>query len=208
LLSAGCASGEEDGDTTPLVADTPPDTGTPPSDTGTLPATGPEGVDGDGHGADVDCDDTNADVHPGAVEVCDGIDNDCDGGVDGVGAIGTVVNYPDGDGDGFGDGDAPVLACELLADHVEVGGDCDDTNELVNPAERELCDGIDNDCDVTTSETGTVWMGGMRFVSVQAAIDAAPSSGAVVELCDGTYFENLYVDGTIDVADQRSTEAA
>ena len=53
---------------------------------------------------DTDCDDTDATVNPDAAEVCDGLDQDCDGSVD-EGATGTDTWYADTDGDGFGDPD-------------------------------------------------------------------------------------------------------
>ena len=66
-------------------------------------------ADGDGYDADEDCDDNNSLIHAGAVELCDGFDNDCDGTVDeGV----TTTFYADTDGDGFGDPGAPPEACE------------------------------------------------------------------------------------------------
>jgi len=77
-----------------------------------------------------DCDDTNAAINPAATEVCDGVDNDCDGQVDeGLNA--------DADGDGF----TAIGSCTGSAD------DCDDTNAAINPAATEVCDGVDNDCD-------------------------------------------------------------
>lgn len=83
-----------DTDDTDLAADTDPadtdvvdsDTGAPvwDTDTGGVPDTGPDpDLDGDGYTASSDCDDGNEDIHPGAVELCDGIDNDCDTVLDG-----------------------------------------------------------------------------------------------------------------------------
>lgn len=94
-----------------------------------------------------DCNDSFENAHPGAEEICDGIDNDCDGLVDAEDdAVDVPLQFVDADADGFGGG-APVNACELLPDHVEVGGDCDDADDQVNPGAPEICDGVDNNCD-------------------------------------------------------------
>ena len=105
--------------------------------------------DGDGYLSDEDCDDANPQVNPGAPEICDGIDNNCSGEVD-EGVL--LAWYFDLDSDGFGDPDNSTLACSAVSDTVAVAADCDDTNNLVNPAAEELCDGIDNDCDVEIDE--------------------------------------------------------
>ncbi|MEC8424930.1 MAG: MopE-related protein, partial [Myxococcota bacterium] len=101
----------------------------------------------DGYGEDVDCADDDPDVHPGALEICDGIDNNCDGLVD-EGA--TEAYLPDADADGFVDSDAPpVSACERPEGHLpaSAASDCDDADPLTHPGAPEYCDGIDNDCD-------------------------------------------------------------
>ena len=117
--------------------------------------------DGDGHGdagaaptvscaapADTvaladDCDDDEAASFPGHVEVCDALDNDCDGDVDSD-ATDRVTLYADEDGDGFGD--ATVLACAPSDGVVVDDGDCDDGDADVYPGAEEVCDGLDNDC--------------------------------------------------------------
>ena len=92
-----------------------------------------------------DCDDADANVSPGAVEVCDGVDNDCSGEADDD-ATDAVTVYADADGDTYGDPATATLGC---ADEGAANGDdCDDDAPDVNPAAEEVCgDGVDNNCD-------------------------------------------------------------
>jgi hypothetical protein len=74
-----------------------------------------------------DCDDGNGDVYPGAPQICDGLNNDCDDP-----AWPTLpANEVDGDSDG-------LTFC---------AGDCNGSDPAVHPAAGEPCDGRDNDCD-------------------------------------------------------------
>lgn len=100
--------------------------------------------DMDGFTFDQDCDDMNPDVFPGSTELCDGIDNNCDGLID-EGLLTTY--YLDFDGDGFGSGANFIDSCEPVAGYVLMGNDCDDADPMSYPGNAELCDGRDNNCD-------------------------------------------------------------
>ncbi|WP_242121693.1 MopE-related protein [Aestuariivivens sediminicola] len=99
-----------------------------------------------------DCNDADANVNPDATEVCDGIDNDCDGLIDDndPSVTGQTTFYRDSDNDGYGDANDTVQACAAPVGYVSVSGDCNDANMAVNPDATEVCDGIDNDCDGLT----------------------------------------------------------
>jgi MYXO-CTERM domain-containing protein len=115
----------------------------------------PTQVDGDvdAFGAACDCNDANAAAYPGGTEVCDGLDNDCNGTVDGDDAIDAVTWFTDGDGDGDGDAGAPVEGCgQPPANTSTNSDDCDDADPRINPSAVEICDGIDNDCDGTLDD--------------------------------------------------------
>jgi len=106
-------------------------------------------ADGDGFSPDdgEDCDDSDASIHPQAQEICDGLDNDCDGQTDEADASDATTWYADADGDEFGvEGDSQQ-ACDKPAGHTAVAGDCDDGDPQVHPGADEQCDGIDDDCD-------------------------------------------------------------
>ena len=106
--------------------------------------------DGDGFTDTEDCDDTNAAVNPGAAEVCDGLDNNCNGDIDDDPTDGTGY-YVDNDGDGYGaSGGEAVTLCGSPGDsYADNADDCDDTYKHAYPGATERCDGADNDCDGT-----------------------------------------------------------
>ena len=101
---------------------------------------------GSGYSADMtDCDDDDSGVNPGAAEVCDYMDNNCDGNAD-EGA--TIDFYPDNDGDSFGDSNLAYADCEPPLGYTMYGGDCDDEDDDIFPyAYEDMSDTIDNDCD-------------------------------------------------------------
>ncbi len=110
-------------------------------------------ADGDGFSPPEDCNDADDAIHPGAPEICDGRDNDCDGEDDGPDAIDAVTYWADADGDGYGAG-SPERACFAPIAASDNDLDCDDTRADVNPAAVDVCDGvdIDEDCDGTRDQ--------------------------------------------------------
>jgi hypothetical protein len=100
-----------------------------------------------------DCDDTRPSSHPEATEVCNGLDDDCDGVIDEPDADDAFTWYVDDDHDGWGDGTQAIDACYQPTDHVSVRGDCDDTDPAIHPEAGEAADGIDNDCDGEIDES-------------------------------------------------------
>jgi len=103
-------------------------------------------ADADTFAACEDCDDTLDTVFPGATEVCNGRDDDCDGAVD-LGAVDASTWYRDLDGDGHGDAGANVIACAQPPGYTALSDDCDDLNRKAHPGAAEVCDGVDNDCN-------------------------------------------------------------
>ncbi len=113
--------------------------------------TGPIDADGDGFSDTDDCDDADASASPDGAEVCDGVDNDCDGEID-EDADDAQRWYTDADGDGYGDPLASQRVCAPAAGQVADSTDCDDAEATVYPGAQELCDGLDNDCDNSVDE--------------------------------------------------------
>ena len=104
---------------------------------------------------DTDCDDGEAAANPGASEICDGIDNDCDSTADEDDAEDAATWYADADNDGYGDASSSTLACSQPSGHVSDDTDCDDGEAAANPGAAEVCDGIDNDCDGSADNDAT-----------------------------------------------------
>src|SRR5690606_31231611 len=95
---------------------------------------------------DLDCDDQNPDLHPGAPELCDGLDNDCNGVADDMPFF---TYYADNDEDGYGDS---IFALDTCLTATPAGYsindlDCDDNNADINPDAQEIVDSLDNDCN-------------------------------------------------------------
>ncbi|MFL5320788.1 MAG: putative metal-binding motif-containing protein [Myxococcaceae bacterium] len=165
-----------------------------------------------------DCDDANAAIHPGAAEVCDGKDNNCDGFVDeGV----TQTFFRDSDNDGFGDPSAPQNACTPAVGpprYVTNAQDCNDDPNAGGaasfPGAPESCDGKDNDCDgvkdnapkcgprVDQAEVAAVW--GAQTNAINEA--TATISGCIAGTANGSDIPRT-ADTTVKAAGAASIRA-
>ena len=131
----------EDSDSSDGGDDTHPTPDTGPDTDGPEP---PVDSDGDGYSADEDCDDEDSEVYPGAEEICDGIDNNCNELID---EDLEQTWYADADGDGYGDPDSAVSDCNPGSGYTDNSDDCDDTDASVHPGRSDSCNGVDDDCD-------------------------------------------------------------
>jgi hypothetical protein len=153
----------------------------------------PVDQDGDGFAAADDCNDQDPGVHPYADEVCDGVDQDCDGIVD-EDSVDAFTWFPDDDADGFGDAEGAAQRCAGGVGWAAQAGDCDDEDALVHPNANEVCDDLDNDCDGVVDGDGAQDAGdchadedgdgfGLRTVSLQACT-CPPGTSPVSGDCD------------------------
>ena len=134
--------------------------------------------DGDTYNSAVDCNDNDPSIHPGATEICDGIDQDCDGVRDN--------GFTNGDGDGW-------AAC---------GGDCNDANAAVNPGATEVCNGIDDNCAGgidegfdADSDTFTTCQGDCNDANPAVNPAATEVCNGIDDNCAGGIDEGFDVDG-------------
>ena len=99
---------------------------------------------------------TSCEVHPPSPEVCDGIDNDCNGTTDGPLSSDCVMYYPDTDADGFGLGVGECRCDDPGPGFAKKGGDCNELSTAANPDQTEVCNFLDEDCDGATDEDGAL----------------------------------------------------
>ena len=119
-------------------------------------------ADGDGYCESTDCDEGNPDINPGQTEICNEIDDNCNGGLN-------EDELEDADNDG---------SVQCL--------DCDDFDPALFPGNEEACDGLDNDCDGLPGEAEDDMDGdGSMNCEDCAPDDGAVHPGADEERCDG-----------------------
>lgn len=143
--------------------------------------------DTDGYTAEAgDCDDLEADSHPGANEVCDGHDNDCDGGVDEE--LPTRLYFRDADGDDFGnESEERVLTCDGPTVAL-CRGDCNDGDSSIHPGAADSVDDVDQDCGGTYGPDPHVGFPSSLYSTIQGALDESLEY-QTIWVAPGTYNE-------------------
>ncbi|HJN73978.1 MAG TPA: putative metal-binding motif-containing protein [Myxococcota bacterium] len=164
-----------------------------------------------------DCDDTDEDTNPDADEYCDGHDDDCDGDIDEDDAVDVTKWYLDSDSDGYGTPATSTITCDQPSGYVDVADDCDDSDDSVNPGATETCNGVDDDCDSSTSEDGTALFDDgsatTDYTSTLTGSSSTPadvtlSTDGTLNLCDGTWYVNLDVEADVDIVGASGDETA
>jgi len=185
LLAFACTKSGDDS-----VAPIETDDSTPPQHETTV-----IDEDGDGYSPVADCDDADVTVHPDAPELCNDVDDDCDGQIDEA-AIDVTTYYRDGDGDGFGRAGFTHQACEAPTGYVDNDDDCDDDDPSVSSFSAWYVD-VDGDGYGTEEIVGTGCLEAPGLVLLHGdcddeRIDTYPTAP---ELCD--VYDND-CDGDID----------
>ena len=171
-------------------------------------------ADEDTFSACLDCNELDEFIFPGAAEVCDGDDNNCNGLIDDAPVDGSSW-YPDVDEDGYGADEGEVVACSQPLGYIAAGGDCNDDNDLINPGAADPiapdfidqnCDGTDgvaSDCVYVSDSLGHPagdGSAGAPFDTISAAIAAAVVAGkSSVCVAGGLYGESVTMVSGISV---------
>ena len=147
-----------------------------------------------------DCDDYRKTVFPGAKELCNMVDDNCDGQID-ENAV-PVDLWPDADGDGYYDARTekvgmPKVGCAGLKGWAAEPGDCQPMNKAVNPGVEETCNNLDDDCDGDVDERvrPTCGEGWCRRESPGCDLQYCMPGEAVKEKCN---FLDDDCDGEVD----------
>ena len=133
-----------------------------------------------------DCDDSNNLIFPGAIEICDYVDNDCDGIIDDN--LSYIHSYEDADADEFGNLNIDSLSCDLPDGFVEDNTDCDDTNPLIYPGAEEFLNGLDDNCNGSSDE-------GLHLNNIlRSQINIYPNPASQILFIDYSGNENLFLE--------------
>lgn len=147
-----------------------------------------------------DCNDNDNSMYPGATEVCDNKDNDCDGDID-EGAVDMGTVYMDADGDGYGDFGTSMLSCDVPAGWVSNSDDCDDSNPSVYPGAPGTQEGLDNDCNgIVEGEEVFVCNGDFNndnVINIGDLLIMLSNFG-----CNGDCVSDMNGDNVVNTADQ------
>lgn len=150
-----------------------------------------------------DCDDSNPTVYPGAMELCDELDNNCDGNTDE--GLATYTLFEDLDSDGFGS-EVSVEYCDsVVVGYSLISGDCNDANSTIYPGAMEVLDnGIDENCDGMDNYVGITEASAINMVLTpnpsvgDVSITVSNNRAFSVEVCDITGKHMLILNNALN----------
>jgi hypothetical protein len=105
-----------------------------------------------------DCNDNNEKINPGAAEICDGKDNNCDGKIDEGLPISVYCEDDDNDGHGV-TGKATKMGCGVSKGFGLCDDDCNDNDPTIYPTAQELCNNRDDNCNGMIDENARLICG-------------------------------------------------
>lgn len=143
-----------------------------------------------------DCDDSDFNQKPGADELCNDEDDDCDGAVD-EDVVDGVIVYEDADGDDLGDPESARGVCEIPSGVVENGLDCDDSDDQIK-AGCTCSDGSEGALEIVDGETVVLKSGVHHFTNVHVPRNATLRFRGEEPVW--LYANTVNIEGLIDVS--------
>jgi hypothetical protein len=155
--------------------------------------------DGDGTNDNQDCAPKDPTIHNNAQELCNGIDDNCNGLTDELGATGCMPYYLDSDSDGQGTDTVPPT-CLCYPDPATLytafgWGDCDDLSATTYVGAIEACNGVDDDCDGFTDE----WLPDYDLDGDADCVDDDDDDDGVLDSADCAPYDSTITPGAVEV---------
>lgn len=136
-----------------------------------------------------DCDETNADIYPDAIEICNAIDDNCNSEIDED--LPSYTFYEDSDGDGYGNILLDTITClTFITGYVSDSTDCNDTNPDIYPGAIEIQNGIDDNCNDSIDEG---FVGVQNVVQLDFEIYPNPNTGEFLLIFQNICLNDLQV---------------
>jgi hypothetical protein len=157
---------------------------------------------------DDDCDDRDPNIHPGATEACNLVDDNCDGATDeGV----TQTFFLDADGDNHGTASSSLRACAPPPGYVANATDCNDLVKAIHPGASETCNRVDDNCDGVTDEGVTLTYfldadGDHRGTASSSLQACAPPPGYVANATDCNDNDSAIYPGAPEACDNKDND--